>query len=79
MLYFFFGKLLPGLIRTRGGRSVVHIDKAVPSPNESASRDSNTRSPPSGGCSPLTSLTNYSLVVRSFFFVKREVRLKVVN
>ena len=36
------------------GRSVAHIGKVVPSPNESASRESNTLFHPYGGCSPLS-------------------------
>ena len=43
------------------GMSVAHIGKVVSSPNESVSRDSNTRSHPYGGCSPLTSSTNYPI------------------
>ena len=48
------------------GMSVAHIGKVVPSPNKSASRESNTRSHPYGVCSPLTSSTNYPLVAVNF-------------
>ena len=52
------------------GRSVAHLGKVVPSPNEGASRDSNTHSHFYEGYNPLTSSTNYPLVPVYLFVIE---------
>ena len=61
------------------GKSVAHIGKVVPSPNESVSQDSNTRFHPYGDCSPLTSYQFNQVPIGDVFnFSKKKKELNKI-